>query len=706
LRPEDLPFLQLFAPIFFVIGAIHILGPNLPMARGWARQCVFAAVWLIVARYLYWRLFTTVVPADGSWLEVSWVWFCFAVEMFALFDALILYLTFLRTTDRRAEADRHEARLRNLAPGELPSVDVYIPTYNEPVEVLEKTITGALSLDYPNFDVWVLDDGRRPWLKELCEAKGAGYLTRPDNANAKAGNINHALTKTGAQFVAVFDADFVPQRNFLMRTIGFFEDPSVGIVQTPHAFYNHDPMQANLALRKTQPDDQRFFFEAIMPSRDAWNAAFCCGSNSVTRREALRAIGDALPITSITEDMMLTLAMLRKGYVTRYLCERLAFGLAPENIKAFFVQRQRWARGAMQILFQADGPLGRNLTLMQRLLFLPTHWLSQSLMLMVSIVAPIVFLWTDTKPLVNVTAEAVIFYLLPMVLAVIVGLWVYAPRQYFPFGAQVLGTFQSFKILPTTLATLIKPRSHIFKVTPKGAEAQRSDYQRGVFWAAATLMLLTHAGLIINTIPEWRIVSQPALVPMVAFWAAINVVILLLVCMISLQTAIRRGEERFDFNEAIWILTADDMASTARIKDVSLSGIGVAIDHESACAARIGDTVRVFLGQVGFVTGEVVRRADNFLGIQFGLQPSIERDLMIRKLFTSGRDNTVVEASAFSATAAILKSIWATRSALPELPQIVEMTGLAEKLPAQSLVVSPRQSRGQPKEITRQAMAA
>ena len=706
MRPEDLPFLQLFAPIFFVIGAIHILGPNLPMARGWARQCVFAAVWLIVARYLYWRLFTTVVPADGSWLEVSWVWFCFAVEMFALFDALILYLTFLRTTDRRAEADRHEARLRNLAPGELPSVDVYIPTYNEPVEVLEKTITGALSLDYPNFDVWVLDDGRRPWLKEICEAKGAGYLTRPDNANAKAGNINHALTKTGAQFVAVFDADFVPQRNFLMRTIGFFEDPSVGIVQTPHAFYNHDPMQANLALRKTQPDDQRFFFEAIMPSRDAWNAAFCCGSNSVTRREALRAIGDALPITSITEDMMLTLAMLRKGYVTRYLCERLAFGLAPENIKAFFVQRQRWARGAMQILFQADGPLGRNLTLMQRLLFLPTHWLSQSLMLMVSIVAPIVFLWTDTKPLVNVTAEAVIFYLLPMVLAVIVGLWVYAPRQYFPFGAQVLGTFQSFKILPTTLATLIKPRSHIFKVTPKGAEAQRSDYQRGVFWAAATLMLLTHAGLIINTIPEWRIVSQPALVPMVAFWAAINVVILLLVCMISLQTAIRRGEERFDFNEAIWILTADDMASTARIKDVSLSGIGVAIDHESACAARIGDTVRVFLGQVGFVTGEVVRRADNFLGIQFGLQPSIERDLMIRKLFTSGRDNTVVEASAFSATAAILKSIWATRSALPELPQIVEMTGLAEKLPAQSLVVSPRQSRGQPKEITRQAMAA
>ena len=170
--------------------------------------------------------------------------------------------------------------------------------------------------------------------------------------------------------------------------MGFFDDPRIEIVQVPHVFYNHDPMQANLALRKSMPDDQRFFFEGIMPSRDAWNAAFCCGSNSVTRRAALRCIGDALPITSITEDMLLSLALLRNGYITRYLCERLAYGLAPETLRAFFVQRQRWARGAMQILFQAAGPFGRNLTLMQRLLFLPTHWLSQSLMLLITVVAP------------------------------------------------------------------------------------------------------------------------------------------------------------------------------------------------------------------------------------------------------------------------------------------------------------------------------
>jgi cellulose synthase (UDP-forming) len=116
--------------------------------------------------------------------------------------------------------------------------------------------------------------------------------------------------------------------------MGFFAKPRVGIVQVPHAFYNYDPTQSSLALQKALPDDQRFFFEAVMPSRDGWDAAFCCGSNSVTRREAPRSVGDALPTESITEDMLLSIALLRNGYITRYLCERLAFGRAPEGLNA------------------------------------------------------------------------------------------------------------------------------------------------------------------------------------------------------------------------------------------------------------------------------------------------------------------------------------------------------------------------------------
>ena len=624
---EGLPYLVLLSPLLLVLGAIYLLSPILPLSRSWARGLVFVVVWLVVARYLDWRLFTTVVPADGEWYEVGWVYFCFAVEALALFDAFVLYLAFLRTSDRRAEADVHEARLRTLPQDELPSVDVYIPTFNEPMEVLEKTITGVLCLDYPNFKAWVLDDGRRPWVKAFCETKGVGYLTRPDNAHAKAGNINHALTKTSADFVAIFDADFIPQRNFLMRTIGFFGDPSIGVVQVPHAFYNYDPTQSSLALQKTLPDDQRFFFEAVMPSRDGWNAAFCCGSNSVTRRAALRSIGDVLPTDSITEDMLFSLALLRKGYITRYLCERLAVGLAPEGLKAFFVQRRRWARGAMQILYLAAGPLGQNLTLVQRLLFLPTHWLSQSLMLTLIIVAPLVFLWMGVLPLVDVTSEAVVYYQLPMMLAIAGGIWVFAPHQYFPFAAQVHGTFQSFKILPTVLMTMARPFGHLFKVTPKGAGANKSDYDRTIFWTAASLMVLTTIGLVINAVPEWRIIGQSGLLPIVACWGAINIVVLFLVCMMALQSPVRRGEERFSLDEPIWIFAASGALSTGRIKDISLSGVAIVADEGRALQSKIGEQVRVFITEVGFVAATVVRQAGRFLAAHFDLPPSVERDL-------------------------------------------------------------------------------
>ncbi len=686
---ESLSLLQLLAPTLFVIGALYILGPALPLSRTWARFAVFSAVWLMVARYCHWRLFSTVLPAEGAWYELSWIWFCYGVELFALADALILYLIFLRRSDRIAEADRHESRLRAQTPDQLPSVDVYIPTYNESLDVLEKTITGAQCLDYPKFQIWVLDDGRRPWLKEFCGSKGVGYITRENNAHAKAGNINHALTKTNADFVAIFDADFIPQHSFLMRTIGFFEDPKIGIVQVPHTFYNNDPMQTNLGLQKTLPGDQRFFFEAIMPSRDAWDAAFCCGSNSVTRRAAMRAVGDALPTGSITEDMLLTMAMLRYGFITRYLCEPLAFGLAPESLKAFFVQRERWATGATQMLFLREGPLGPNLGFMHRLFFLPTHWLSQSCMMLLTIIAPTVFLLTGMLPLVNVTSEFTLFYILPMLLAMVGGLCAYAPSQYFPLATQVLGTFQSFKLIPVVLLTLVKPHGHAFKVTPKGGSANQATYERGIFQLATALIVLTAAGLTINAIPEWRIIDESASLPVLAIWASINVVVLFLVCMMALQAPANRSEERFKLNEPIWIFGEGGALSTGRIQDVSLSGAAIRADGERAMVTQAGSDVRLFIAEVGFVGGKVIRQHGQSFAVQFTLPPGTERDLLIRKLFTLGLNTIKVEASAISATRAMMASIVTARMRTERRADLDASAGVAEKLAAESLVVQP-----------------
>jgi cellulose synthase (UDP-forming) len=331
-----------------------------------------------------------------------------------------------------------------------------------------------------------------------------------------------------------------------------------------------------------------------------------------------------------------------------------------------------------------------------------------------AVIAPLVFMWTGVAPLVHVTTAAVLYYLVPMVLAVVGGIWVYAPQQYFPLAAQVLGTFQSFKLLPTVLATLAQPFGHVFKVTPKGRSAEKAGYDRGIFWTAILLMGLTVAGLFINTVPDWRIVTQTSLLPMVAFWAAINVVVLFLISMLSLQAPFRRAEERFALDEPIWIVGTAGTLVTGRVKDISLSGAGIVTQR--SIDAKLGERLRVFIAEVGFVSGTLVRSTETLVGIQFDLPASIERDLLIRKLFTAGRDTTHVAASAWSATGAMLKSIFEARAEMPavvsesaqENAPLVHAAAQPEKLPAQSLVVLPKPSSVRLSDLVeaRRAMAA
>lgn len=681
----------LLAPTLVIVGLIYVLPSAMPLDNRRARLAIVAVVWVCAARYLWWRGTETLIT-DRSELETFWSVLCFSIELVALIDGSLLYLAFSRTTDRRPEADAHEARLRAMAPGDLPSVDVLIPTYDEPLAVLEKTIVGALSMDWPNVSIWVCDDKRRPWLKDYCEAKGVGYITRPDNKGAKAGNVNHALTVTTGEFVAIFDADFVPQRQFLMRTMGFFEDPKVGIVQAPHAFYNHDPMQTNLGMRKSLPDDQRFFFEGIMPSRDGWDAAFCCGSNSVTRRSALRECGDALPEGSITEDMLLSLVMMRKGYVTRYINERLAYGLAPESVSAFFVQRQRWARGAIQILFLKAGPLGPNLKLVQRLLFMPTHWLTQGLMSIMCLVTPVVFLLTGAPPMAHTSLEAVVFYVAPMLLAMCGGLVAFAPGKYNPLAAQVLGVFQSFKLLPTVIATFWRPHGHAFKVTPKGANAS-GDYERGIFLTCLTLIVLTFAGLAINLAPEWRRIDDLALVPLVAMWCGFNIVVLFLVSLLCLQVAVRRGEERFDLQEPVIVRnTRNGAMATLVSADMSLSGAGLTRHAEASVDGwQIGDPLSLYVSSVGWMPARLARLSATLVGVHFDHDGLVERDLLIRKLFTSGQNTAADSATTLTVTLGLLKRIWTANMRLPEFEPAPEPVVLDTRpaMPAATLVVLP-----------------
>ena len=631
-------------PLTLLIAARCVV-PSWTMIHDWVRWLMVAGLGLIVLRYLWWRVTATVLPANELNAQSIFVWLVFAIEMLAWVDTAILLLLMLRRTDRRAEADLHEDRLRRMDPADIPTVDVFIATYNETLSVLEKTIVGAAGLDWPaeKLRLWVLDDGRRDWLRDYAEEKGIGYLRRDNNAHAKAGNINAALKRTDGDFVLVLDADFVPQQWFLYRTIGFFSDPTIGIVQTPHHFFNHDPMQSALDLQLSLPDEQRLFFDVIMPARDGWDCAFCCGSNGVIRRAALDHAGGALPTSSITEDILLTMVLLRHGYVTRFLGERLAVGLAPESLEAYFVQRSRWARGAIQAVYLPEGPLGPGLRLLHRITFLPLHWISQSLVYTAAMLTPPIYLLTGMAPLLNANTPTILHYQFPAILGAMMVMQLFAKSAFVPLVQAAHAVLQAFRLLPVVIGTLIKPHGHVFKVTPKGADAQGLLLDRPTMGVALAIIGTTAVGLALNVWPETRIISSDALIPVVATWAVVNILVLAVVASIAMARPPRRTEERFSLDLPCRVHSTREILQ-AQTLDVSMTGAALLTDPGSAV---LGDWVVVDLRDIGRIAARIMRSTAagdgrQILALQFALPQGATRDALIRRLYTQGLDNSAV----------------------------------------------------------------
>lgn len=599
--------------------------------------------------YLSWRLINTVVlPDDMSLANQLWTWVLWLVEVLGFIEVGIFLLIMSKTNRRSEEADQFEATPRS----HYPSVDIFIPTYNEPLDVLEKTIIGALQMDWPNKTVWILDDGRREWLQEYCAKHNVSYLIRPDNKHAKAGNMNHALEHSQGEFICVFDADFVPFPSFIRRTIGFFEDPSIGIVQTPQHFYNKDPIQINLSISQEYPDEQRLFFDEMAASRDAWGAAFCCGSCSIQRRTALEAIG-GVPTESITEDLLSTLVMLRKGYRTIYLNERLSMGLAAESIQGFFVQRERWCRGAIQSLYLSSGPLGPGLTAIQRILFMPTSWLTQYTVRLMLIFIPIVYLLTGMIPFYFTSLGDLIFYQAPVFLAFFLNMRWLVGGKYVPVVSVAASIFASFRMFPTVVASLIKPFGVPFKVTPKGSSSVSGrGAELFTFYLILMAIILTIVGLIINVLPELAVIKFDEFYPIAVFWATFNLTMLLLAALLCFEGPRYRREERFVVKENV---TAEmgHQAFQAELLDASIEGCKIKL-ADDWWNGELPSTMIIDVAGVGRVRARPIRVNRGALAAIFELDATT-RDLMIAKLFSGRYQNHVVDASTFGT---IMSRLW------------------------------------------------
>ena len=348
----------------------------------------------------------------------------------------------------------------------VPRVDVFVPVYDEPVEIVEPTVAAAAAMGGAKVKVHLLDDGHRDEMKELAGRMGARYVRRPDRTGAKAGNINHALNLTDAEFIAVFDCDHVPEPRFLERTLGHFDDdPRTAFVQTPQ-YYANGPQGGVAAAAWSQ---QALFFGPIARGKDRLDAMFCCGTNMVFRRSALEDVG-GFPEGTLTEDFELSIYLHERGYKSVYVPEVLARGLGPEDMASYVGQQMRWARGCLSALpriFAARLGARKKIQYLLSSMFFLSGWTA-----LVYMSLPVIRIVTGAQPLASASADQFLLHFAPYFGMALLSVAV-SGRGSYTFDAFAL-SFANFWIhVLASLATLLR-RPGKFVVTPKqGVEGRQ-----------------------------------------------------------------------------------------------------------------------------------------------------------------------------------------------------------------------------------------
>jgi cellulose synthase (UDP-forming) len=368
-------------------------------------------------------------------------------------------------------------------------VDIFITICGEPAEIVEETIKAASELDYPDFKVYVLDDGASPKVKSISQKYKAIYISRQKRKGAKAGNINNALRLTDSEFIAIFDADHKPKPNFLKKTMPYFADKKVAFVQTPQFYLNKEtnPVAAG------SYEQQELFYGPICRGKNGLNAIFCCGTNVVFRRQALISVG-GFDEKSVTEDLTTSLKLHKQGWRTIYLPEVLAYGLGPEDTESFLKQQLRWARGGLEMLFKGEWLFDRQLTFGQKVqYFLAGIFWFTGLSYLIYALLPLGMLFFQQKPVSDVANYPVHF--IPYFLLTIYTL-TYASEKKLTFRA-LWFTLDSFPVHITALALFLLRRPQSFKVTPKKALEKN-----GFFFVLPHLALISllSLGIIVGVI--------------------------------------------------------------------------------------------------------------------------------------------------------------------------------------------------------------
>ena len=451
--------------------------------------------------YLCWRV-TCSIPYAYGWIAVAGSIVLLVVEILGFVESLIHNSAILKM---------REHPLPKIADADYPDVDVFISTYNEPTELLRKTIVGCKHMDYPDkskVHIYLCDDHRRPEMRALAEELGVNYFDRPDNEGAKAGNLNAALARSSSPYVVTFDADMIPRRKFLLKTIPYFVDAErineslpeerrrpLGFIQTPQSFYTPDVFQHNLYAEKNVPNEQDYFYDVIEAAKTSTNSVIYGGSNTIISRKALEAIG-GFYTKSITEDFATGMLIESAGFVSLGLSEPLASGIAPSSFREHVQQRTRWGRGVIATAKQLKFLRNRKLNLSQKLSYLSSvvYWFSPVKNL-IYLLSPLMFA-VFCIPIFNCTLIDLALFWLPMHLLQMVALRVSSQGK---ICARWSGIYET-SVMPFLLLPIIKESLGItlstFKVTKKDKPGTKRSIDKRSLVPFIILLALTVAGLV------------------------------------------------------------------------------------------------------------------------------------------------------------------------------------------------------------------
>jgi cellulose synthase (UDP-forming) len=583
LDPPNLTGTYLLIPsiVFFLIALVVMKAS--PRPRTWSRVIIVGILSALTIRYVLWRLLATLHLSDP--LNGVFSLGLVLMEAFVIFsNGFQLYLM-LKVQSRRQEADR--LAIAVLEHRYTPSVDIFIPTYNEPSMILRRTIIGCQALEYDHKQVYLLDDLRRPEICALARELGCEYITRSDNRHAKAGNLNHAIAKTKGELIVVFDADFVPTKNFLTRTIGFFQDPTIALLQTQQSFYNADPVARNLGLEKVLTQEVEIFSRHYQLLRDGVETALCYGSSFVARRQDLEQVGGFVT-DSLSEDYFTSVRLSAQGQRVIYLNEVLSAGLSAENMAAHISQRLRWARGSLQAFFIQSNPLTiPGLGLVQRLAHLEglLQWFT-SLCRVGFLLMPLAYSFGGVVPL-RMTSGAWVYFFLPYYLVQLATFSWLNSRSRSALISDIYAVAQCFPISLAVIQTLLDPFSKGFKVTQKGISSDRFIFN----WVPASPLIVLFVAMAISL---WRNIQfaqmsqaeKMAAMPMDAelldslslawVWSAYNLIMIGLALLILLDVPKPDLFEWFDLQRTVCLKVADQVfwGTTTMISE---AGVEVAL---------------------------------------------------------------------------------------------------------------------------------